>query len=493
MVADSIIFMNNVNEVLETQNQHITIRDFSLNELKQMQFHPLFSGIKDKILKEISDRENGLRFAPSDHTIFVYNGQHRVNHIENNTVVSFRTNNASSFDLVLDVLNIQGHYFYATYCGNLPKNDRLLARLLPVEILHKTNDPSWPHKMVEYRICYPECEIKKNLRFFENLMAHSIYSKKEVKILLSKLQNVLPFLSNTSKTYNQILNTPTGLQQFIDRLNKLESTRDKLMKFDTATLLLELKKNHEKSEIKIAEKRAKAKAKKQQIEQEKRKIQQNLKNQTKLNPQETDNKKQTIAFNHRQFLKEDSGGITTHGMPKRISNVNIVYLYSHKNTPRNLSTYELVSIMVKCANTEDAIPITAYYSRKDDRYFINSETYLMYKTKYGLPYIKLRQYQVNDNPYYLKEESDLHVYGYSVSKTTGLDQEKRHQLIAQLIDAGLMQSYEIVNHLEWLIHTHKHNERFSDACVEWKNDLSFTQHYKTKVDHSQIYELKKPK
>ena len=112
MVADSIIFMNNVNEVLETQNQHITIRDFSLNELKQMQFHPLFSGIKDKILKEISDRENGLRFAPSDHTIFVYNGQHRVNHIENNTVVSFRTNNASSFDLVLDVLNIQGHYFY---------------------------------------------------------------------------------------------------------------------------------------------------------------------------------------------------------------------------------------------------------------------------------------------------------------------------------------------------------------------------------------------
>ena len=82
MITDLIIFMNNVNEVLKTQNQHITIRDFSLNELKQMQFHPLFSGIKDKILKEISDRENGLRFAPSDHTIFVYSGQHRVSHIE---------------------------------------------------------------------------------------------------------------------------------------------------------------------------------------------------------------------------------------------------------------------------------------------------------------------------------------------------------------------------------------------------------------------------
>ena len=75
------------------------------------------------------------------------------------------------------------------------------------------------------------------------------------------------------------------------------------MKFDTATLLLELKKNHEKSEIKIAEKRAKVKAKKQQIEQGKRKIQQNLKNQTQLNPQETDNKKQTIASTTVNFSK----------------------------------------------------------------------------------------------------------------------------------------------------------------------------------------------
>lgn len=56
-----------------------------------------------------------------------------------------------------------------------------------------------------------------------------------------------------------------------------------------------------------------------------------------------------------------------------------------------------------------------------------------------------------------------------------------------------MQPHEIANHLEWLIHTHKYNERFDDACVEWKNDLSFTQHYKTKADHSQIYELRKPK
>ena len=48
MITDLIIFMDNVSGVLKTQNQHITIRDFSLNELKQMQFLHYFPESKIK-------------------------------------------------------------------------------------------------------------------------------------------------------------------------------------------------------------------------------------------------------------------------------------------------------------------------------------------------------------------------------------------------------------------------------------------------------------
>lgn len=515
MITDLIIFMDNVSGVLKTQNQHITIRDFSLNELKQMQFHPLFSGIKDKILKEISDRESGLRFAPSDHTIFVYSGQHRVSHIEKNIVVSLHTSNGDLFDLALDVLNIKGHYFYATYCDNLPRDKHLLARLLPVEILNRNNSDMWVHKMIDYGIYYPNEPANSRKTFWTNLVIHNIYSKNEIYYLLSKFQELLPS-RNIVKDKRYISNVQSKTQQYRDKLKQWQLMQKELEQFNFSTLL----------KVKSAVQKAKAKDRKErmsqekdtmkkdsnlkstpnqpksakrvkvpgdQIKQDQNKIQKSAKIQPASDQQDSDKKTHKLTLNHRHFFKIDPDDETPPSAPKRIFNVKTVYLYSHKNTPKNLNTYELVSIMVKCANNEDVVPITAYYSKKDNRYFINSETYLMCKDKYGLPYIKLRQYQVNDNPYHLKEESDLHVYGYSVSKTTGLDQEERHQLIAQLIDTELMQPHEIANHLEWLIHTHKYNERFDDACVEWKNDLSFTQHYKTKADHSQIYELRKPK
>lgn len=496
-------------------NQNITIRDFSLKELKQMLYNPLFQTIKDKIEKEISDRENNLRFYPSDHTIFVYSGRHRVSHIEKNIVVSLHTSNGDLFDLVLDVLNIQGHYFYATYCDNLPRDKHLLARLLPVEILNRNNNNIWVHKMIDYGIYYPNEQAKNRKIFLANLVINNIYSKNEIYYLLSKFHELLPY-QNIVKDKRYISNIQSKTQQYRDKLKKWQSMQKELEQLNFSTLLKvksavqkakakdrkerisqekdTIKKDSNLKSIPNQPKSAKrVKTQEDQIRQEQNKIQKSAKIQPASNQQDLGKKTHELTLNHRHFFKIDSDDEIPSGVLNRIFNVKTVYLYSHKNTPKNLNTYELVSIMVKCANTEDAIPITAYYSRKDGRYFINSETYLMYKTKYGLPCIKLRQYQVNDNPYHLKEESDLHVYGYSVSKTTGLDQEERHQLIAQLIDAGLMQPYEIVNHLEWLIHTHKHNERFDDACVEWKNDLSFTQHYKTKVDHSQIYELRKPK
>lgn len=172
--------------------------------------------------------------------------------------------------------------------------------------------------------------------------------------------------------------------------------------------------------------------------------------------------------------------------------LHTVYLYSHRNTLRD-EDYEMVNILVRCANCEDIVPITVYHSKSEDKYFLNSETYLLYKKKYGLPYIRLEYYHIPDIQFHMKEKSDLRLYGYSVSKTDGLPQKERQELIGQLISAGLMEQYQIINHLEWLIRTHNHDNKYDDACNAWRNDLEFTYSYTQKSNYSTVFDIEKAK
>lgn len=178
-------------------------------------------------------------------------------------------------------------------------------------------------------------------------------------------------------------------------------------------------------------------------------------------------------------------------IPFNPEQLHTVYLYSHKNVLKE-NEYEMVNILVRCANSQDIVPITVYYSKSENKYFLNSETYLLYRKKYGLPYIRLEYYQTSDSKFNMKEKSDLRLYGYSVSKTDGLPQKERQELIGQLISAGLMEQHQIINHLEWLIRSHQYDERFDDACYAWQNDLEFTYSYTTKSNYSTVFDIEKP-
>ena len=136
---------------------NLSIHDLSMEDLEYLQNHPYLAEYRDvqsKIQKEINDRKQGLSFCPADH-IFVYHGFHRVENVETTNTVSLRTTEGKPYQLTLDVLNIEGHHFYATYCGNLPKTTYLLGRLLPVEILNANNDNIWVDKAIQYGIYRP--------------------------------------------------------------------------------------------------------------------------------------------------------------------------------------------------------------------------------------------------------------------------------------------------------------------------------------------------
>lgn len=854
---------------------NLSIHDLSMEDLEYLQNHPYlaeYSDVQSKIQKEINDRKQGLSFCPADHTIFVYHGFHRVENVETTKTVTLRTTEGSPYQLTLDVLNIEGHHFYATYCGNLPQSTSLLARLLPVEILNSNNDNIWMNRTIQYGIYRPADRKKLRKEYLQNLLAYRIYSKDELNKIFSrdkkyvsslpksKISNLirkldeikeakqavtetkkvqqqekLPEVSsipeateNTQpdtkasteafdfavdkngvfdyspskhivvfgvskkkiKTYKQytmrvlsnphtvisipvyhdsvknrfivmqkdLLSKSTILVKLYDANSQKEATLMMLrcgyynnilyprvsrkqflydlLQFnltDRETIISCLKKNKNQSYSKIVmndmayiqtlsndvlkkfqthqyydstlfkllhEPSLSTKNKKQDSriadakkqdnfleeslkqpyaidtsqlqvsdfyldelkdmmyhKQESNKITQSdivaeIKKRTNkgifsaiedvvyiidldrwridyssiqfigttaltgdltpipmklmfhikkkkyfistqlynkylnfhrtvmirfqpygkgfdkrellcktgydelskpqqqtliqnllelrvLSPDEMLNalyQMHTTKHENIQFVLEKmkdtliyqsySKCISQHlSNQKKIQSCNTqfktvipieqntapvidnkttirqipfnpdqlhtVYLYSQKNLLSNRDDYEMVNILVRCANMEDVVPITVYYSKSERKYFLNQESYDLYKRKYGLPYFHLAYYSTTETPFNMKEKSDLRLYGYTVNKIDGLSQKERQELIGQLIDGKLMSQSSIINHLEWLIHSHRDNYRFDDACDKWQDDLKFAYNYTAKTNYDTIFEIQK--
>lgn len=204
---------------------NLSIHDLSMEDLEYLQNHPYlaeYSGVQSKIQKEINDRKQGLSFCPADHTIFVYHGFHRVENVETTKTVTLRTTEGSPYQLTLDVLNIEGHHFYATYCGNLPQSTSLLARLLPVEILNSDSNYTWVDKVSEYGIYRPRNSRKR--KFLRSLIAYSIYTVHELNFLISR------FVENTSNN-SYTLSCASEDKKYISNLPK-PKIDDLLQKLD---------------------------------------------------------------------------------------------------------------------------------------------------------------------------------------------------------------------------------------------------------------------
>ena len=204
---------------------NLSIHDLSMEDLEYLQNHPYlaeYSDVQSKIQKEINDRKQGLSFCPADHTIFVYHGFHRVENVETTKTVTLRTTEGKTYQLTLDVLNIEGHHFYATYCGNLPQSTSLLARLLPVEILNSDSNYTWVDKVSEYGIYRPRNSRKR--KFLRSLIAYSIYTVHELNFLISR------FVENTSNN-SYTLSCASEDKKYISNLPK-PKIDDLLQKLD---------------------------------------------------------------------------------------------------------------------------------------------------------------------------------------------------------------------------------------------------------------------
>lgn len=170
-------------------------------------------------------------------------------------------------------------------------------------------------------------------------------------------------------------------------------------------------------------------------------------------------------------------GFTKFSNPDKIQDITIM---SQKNLDRDSEEYEMVTALVYCANREEPVYIDVYYSQRQNRYFINDESYRLYRVRYGLPYVHLVPGQYDGNMDYgnLRQCSELNLYGYTVAKAADMTSGERQRLLQQLMDNGLMSKHKIVNHLEWLIHRQSGRISMEDACDCWREDLKFVNSYK---------------
>lgn len=81
------------------------------------------------------------------------------------------------------------------------------------------------------------------------------------------------------------------------------------------------------------------------------------------------------------------------------------------------------------------------------------------------------------NPMLWQEESYLRVKGYTVSQQEGLTESQRHQILANVIDSGVMSKNQIIGHLESMISLRKYQNKYENAIRKWEQDIDFVKKY----------------
>lgn len=128
--------------------------------------------------------------------------------------------------------------------------------------------------------------------------------------------------------------------------------------------------------------------------------------------------------------------------------------------------------------------INAYYSKTKDEYFVYRRSFEFA----GNPYCKVLNYtkylernkSCYDSDFDLNPQSILYMYGYNA--TDNISQEKRQKILVFLIETRIMDWFEIINHLEFLIEFHE-LQGHRKAVKIWETDIDFIRDYVSKNEH----------
>ena len=80
-------------------------------------------------------------------------------------------------------------------------------------------------------------------------------------------------------------------------------------------------------------------------------------------------------------------------------------------------------------------------------------------------------------------------YGYSVSKANNLSERERHEILAEIVDLGILKVNQIVNLLDFNCRLHS-GEQYYWARRKWEIDKAFIENYKVNPNRFLIVDIK---
>ena len=142
--------------------------------------------------------------------------------------------------------------------------------------------------------------------------------------------------------------------------------------------------------------------------------------------------------------------------------------------------------MVLEKNKREWFPMLCLHCEKCNKYYVNSESFLLYTRKYGIPMVDLKFSTTSSVNYQnWAEESTLHFLGYNVGQTENLTAKERQRKLLLALNGEYVDKPHIIVFLENLIHRHKNNPIYATAVKKWEDDLWFILHGLTKT--SDVY------
>ena len=141
---------------------------------------------------------------------------------------------------------------------------------------------------------------------------------------------------------------------------------------------------------------------------------------------------------------------------------------------------EVVDVLLYSPYTQILEIIRASYNKEEDKYYMDIGIFRKFIYEYGNPELPVLFSSSYNNEFrfsFLKEESLLRAYGYSVSQKDNLSDSHRRRLLSEVIDLNLMTPYDIINLLTSNINLHS-GERYFYARKKWKQDIEFVSNYR---------------
>lgn len=193
--------------------------------------------------------------------------------------------------------------------------------------------------------------------------------------------------------------------------------------------------------------------------------------------------------------------------------VNVVFAQDHiRNLPQHMlpvlltikadggyissirnRNYELVDLLVYSPLSQRYELMRGTYDKEEGYCYTDIGIFRRYVREHGNPRTSIEFSSIasgKSNHFDLRSESVLMGYGYSVSEANKLSDRERRDMLAEIVDLGILKVHQIVNLLDFNCRLHC-GDRYYLARAKWKGDKDYISNYRVNPDRFLIAQIKR--